>query len=432
MPRQYPEDLARHVNSQLRAKKTIPPAFGVLRVLFEVLYFASLKSEEAEKITCRIAYVDRSNPDPDPPERIVKDRWQPFALDQDVSFTVRNLVKLSKAVDPWVSTLAVDTDSNGELRIWGLIDQSVHYSTFAISETDSGPELPGIFQAVIQGVGDIAAYKSYVFLGSLRQDTLITRQLGVLQGGPIYKKLLPNIKRLQKLVAKDVGRTQYSLRGHWNESLEDSWLSALCRILIGIRHYGHGGAILISHSGVALKPKYSLRYTRLAESLVRRGILLVRHTNSRDVIFTEFLDEDADHLPLDLYLDESVGAAELKDTQNEITGCIRFIGSLSRVDGLIWMKHDLSVQGFGVEITSKKEPKNVFHSLNTTGTRVKKIDINHYGTRHRSMIRHCAKNPRSVGFVISQDGDVRAITRVGGKVVLWDDVSLHYSGGRNL
>ena len=40
------------------------------------------------------------------------------------------------------------------------------------------------------------------------------------------------------------------------------------------------------------------------------------------------------------------------------------------------------------------------------------------------MMRYCAKFPNSVGFVISQDGDVRAITKVGERLVLWDNVRL--------
>ncbi len=40
------------------------------------------------------------------------------------------------------------------------------------------------------------------------------------------------------------------------------------------------------------------------------------------------------------------------------------------------------------------------------------------------MIRQCARDPESVGFVISQDGDVRAITRVGNAVLMWDNIRL--------
>ncbi len=166
MAAKYPKDLAAHVHSQLNTTKATP-AVGVLATLFETLYFASLKSEESERIACRIAFLDRSNLDPKPPERIPQDRWSHFALSGPIPFNVRNLVKLSKAVDPWASTLAVDTDSDGKLQIWGLIDQSVHYNTYVMKETDTGVEIPGIFQAVIEGLGDVAVYRRYVLLGAL-------------------------------------------------------------------------------------------------------------------------------------------------------------------------------------------------------------------------------------------------------------------------
>jgi hypothetical protein len=95
------------------------------------------------------------------------------------------------------------------------------------------------------------------------------------------------------------------------------------------------------------------------------------------------------------------------------------------VDGLILLKHDLTLVGFGVEITSKTEPKHVSSGENSAGTKGRPIDLNHYGTRHRSMMRYCSADHDSLGFVVSQDGDVRAITDVGGTIVMWDEVRLH-------
>lgn len=129
MPASFPEDLAHHVHGQLVYRKQSPPSEKVLKKLFETLYFASLRTEETQPISCRVAFIDRKRPDPDPPKRMPADRWQFFTLADDLPLNVRNLVKLSSAVDPWGSTLAVDTNSQGKLRIWGLIDQSVHHST---------------------------------------------------------------------------------------------------------------------------------------------------------------------------------------------------------------------------------------------------------------------------------------------------------------
>ncbi|MGA3035067.1 MAG: putative sensor domain DACNV-containing protein, partial [Terracidiphilus sp.] len=306
MSESYPKDLASHVQSALTANRKRAPALAALVNLFEVLYFASLKTEEGQGISCRVAFINRKRPDPNPPKRIVADRWQYFAFESEIPCSVRNLVKLSKAADSWVSTIAVDQGSDGRLAIWGLIDQSVHYSTAVMNETQSWGQMPGLFQAAIQGTGEIGIYDGYTFLGSLRQGALVTRESGVLQHGPIREKLLPAIHAFRDRVATNVGKSAYDIRAHWDGSLEHHWISTLSRILIGIRRYGHGGALLLTDEAGGLRVKYPLSYTRLSDALVRQGALLVRHTNYSDSLMEEFLDKRSRTVPTDLYLDESV------------------------------------------------------------------------------------------------------------------------------
>jgi hypothetical protein len=425
MSESYPTDLALHIRSVFNARHKKSPALDVLVRLLEILYFASLKSEEGQSISCRIALISRERPDPRPPQRIVADRWQHFFFDSEISFSVRNLVKLSKATDPWVSTIAVDQNAEGQLFIWGLIDQSVHYSKAVMNETDTWGQMPGVFQAVVQGIGEIGVYDGYTFLGSLRQGNLVKREIGVLQHGPIRHKLLTPISAFREQVASSVGQPMYQARGHWDVSFEHKWISTLSRILIGIRRYGHGGALLLSDRNAGLKAKYPLRYARLANALLRQGILQVQHTSYSDELMETFVEGRADTLPTGLYLDESVASSELTDTQDEITGCVRFLSSLSRVDGLVWLKLDLTLQGFGVEITTKRDPDAIFGTNNASAGALKEIEMSQFGTRHRSMMRHCAVSPDSIGFVVSQDGDVRAIANVEGKIVLWENIRLY-------
>jgi hypothetical protein len=158
--------------------------------------------------------------------------------------------------------------------------------------------------------------------------------------------------------------------------------------------------------------------------LFRSGVLSIERTAPSDTIRTEYLDKDRDEIPIDLYLNESVDGTELNDTNDELTGCVRFLASLSRVDGLIWLDFNLHLGVFGVEIIVREDPSKAVVARNPLGTKVRKLNLNHYGTRHRSMLRYCAANPDSVGFVVSQDGDVRAITHSNGRVVLWENVRI--------
>jgi hypothetical protein len=84
----------------------------------------------------------------------------------------------------------------------------------------------------------------------------------------------------------------------------------------------------------------------------------------------------------------------------------------------------LRLKAFGVEITVPDEPRRAVIAQNSQATKTKTLKLNEYGTRHRSMLRYCAANPNSVGFVVSQDGDVRAITHTTDRVVLWDNVRI--------
>jgi hypothetical protein len=86
----------------------------------------------------------------------------------------------------------------------------------------------------------------------------------------------------------------------------------------------------------------------------------------------------------------------------------------------------VEVQGFGVEITVAEEPSEVYFAIDAFGLEatLKKIDYQQYGTRHRSMMRYCAKFPASVGFVISQDGDVRVMTDINGRLLVWENLQL--------
>ena len=70
MSANFPADLANHVRAQLTGRKENLPSVEVLNRLFETLYFTSLKREETQPISCRVAFINSTRPDPHPPERL--------------------------------------------------------------------------------------------------------------------------------------------------------------------------------------------------------------------------------------------------------------------------------------------------------------------------------------------------------------------------
>lgn len=154
-----------------RTRRADIPTMDVLTELFDLLFFASIKTEEARPVSVRVFYVDPQDPDPAAPPRIRIDRWRIFRLSQPVPLTVANLVKLAKAADPWASGLAVFHHNGGGLFVWGMVDQVVHISMALVQENSGSYPPPGIFHAMINGAADISVFKQNSFIARLSQDT---------------------------------------------------------------------------------------------------------------------------------------------------------------------------------------------------------------------------------------------------------------------
>ncbi len=418
-------DLAKAVKQHLRRKQATSPSVTVLTQFFEVIYLASLKTEEGRPLQLRIAMVDPGNRDPNRPPAPRPSRWQFIEMKNRLPLTVANLVKLAKAADPWSSCLAAYFDSNSEFYIWGMVDQTVHFNTMLVRERESGYAQPGLFNVLSSGPADLTVYREHSFVARLAQDRLLRRQNNVFWDGPIADRLSLGVKNYVNAVLKPFPKKEWDdiSQGY----IADRWISTLCRILISIQRYGHGGALLVTTSNSALDIKYPIDYPRLPRALVNLGVSLVRARRARWEILHKYLRGNKSRVPSGWYLEESIFDAHGLDLQDEITGSVRFIASLSCVDGLILSGPDLSIRGFGVEIRPKQEINALYMSFSPVPApkSLKKIDPNHYGTRHRSMMRYCMAHPQSVGFVVSQDGEIRAITRVGKRLIMWENLQVY-------
>jgi hypothetical protein len=423
-----PLDLARIVHTDLIRLRQEHPPLSVLSELFQTLYWASLKTEESQPVRCHIVYLNPDKPDPKPPRRIRKDRWICVPFGEQIPFTVPNLVKIARASDPRTSSFAVYRDKNNHLYIWGLVDQGNRYYEYVNFDADGSFERPGSFQVSIVGIGHLIAYRGFERIAELAIDSLITQSYDVLRLGPIKAFLQPGMNRFVDSIADIVGPEVFQDRDHWRASFQDDWIATLCRLLLRIRNHRHGGALLItqdnSHQGLDLK--YKVTYDRLRLAVEHQALHTIQKTYAEDIIYDLMEDQDLETIPLDLYIAESFEADDLKDSTSELDGCIWFVSLLSRVDGLVLMNPDLEVQGFGVEILESEPPARVLHATTATATprSLRAVDYYRFGTRHRSMMRYCFHYPDSIGFIISQDGDVRAVTRVGGDLVMWENIRL--------
>lgn len=419
-------DLAKEIQLHFKRRRLRPPRRLVLESLLEAAYLASLKTEEGDSLQMRLVLVDPENPDPDPPPRPRSDRWSITRLSTPLALTVPNLVKLARAADPWCSSLAVFYRPDNSLFIWGLVDQTVHFNTMLVREVDSGYAQPGLLQVVATGTADLTIYREFAFVARLAQDRLLSSQNDVFESGPIRNRLSEGMKLFYEGVLRGA-EDPSQIDGDDLAYEGETWIGTLCRLLISIQRYRHGGALLIAKSKADLDVKYALEYSRLSVALTNLALARTMQERTSDYIREEHLDKRTHSLPVDLYLDEAIAGSAVDDLLKEITGCVRFISSLSCIDGAILSTPDLKIRGFGVEILTRQDPRSVYLSRDPQPrpSTVRPVDPNHYGMRHRSMMRYCYSHPGSVGFVVSQDSEIRAMSRVGNRLLMWENLQVH-------
>lgn len=402
------------------------PQEAVIAELLETLFLVSLETEEGEPITLHIAYLDPAKPDPSPPPHPPPNRWSCVKLVNRVPLTVPALAKLAKASDPRTSSFAVFASSDS-LFVWGLIDQGNHYHEFVNFNTDTGPERPGWFQVSVSGLGRLNASIGYVTVAEVRVNSVLTQSVDALRAGPLRERLQPGIDDYLHGIKT---KLETELRPRFEEGrryFQEIWIETLCRLLLRAQNYRHGGALLIAggKTWVDLDVKYAVGYDRLSRAMVAKGIHEVEEFAASDEIMT-LMDEDEQSLPTGLYVDEWVSRDEVEGRRSEIDSAIWFISLLTRVDGLVLLDNQLGVHGFGVEIRTPVEPPNLYLAPGPRATEksLRRVDPLHYGTRHRSMMRFCSAHAGTIGLVISQDGHVRAVTMVGSKLVMWENLRL--------
>ena len=404
-PTQYPHHLAKLVASRLRADRGQSPPETVLTRLLETLYFASLKTYEGRPVLCTVDYVDPQGEDAEPPSRGPANRWTYARFDPPLAFDTRTLGKLGRAADPTVASLAVFHDAKNRLFVWAMVDQEPRYGD-EISLDPAPVERPGLVRATIRGAGNVVVYSKSSLVGSLVENALVQEHPNVLWAGPVHD-ILRN--HLETALAQRSPQAQDSDPA-WHRELLVRWINSVCRILVEVQHYRQGGGlVIVPHDPLGdARANYPLRYDRLLEALVH---LVQTH------FFHRHLNGGA----------ESAGlSGELSSRKSEVLGAIRFIASLCCTDGVVLLDKTLAVLGFGAELRALSPLGDVFVASDTAATPagLRRADLTPFGTRHRAVIRYCDAHPGSLGLVVSRDGDIQAMTRIGQRLIVWESIDV--------
>jgi hypothetical protein len=208
------------------------------------------------------------------------------------------------------------------------------------------------------------------------------------------------------------------------------WMGSISRILLNIRRYLHGGAILIlpNPSPADLAVKYPIHYASLDMALLENAVCFFADSYCCEQIQQAAMKEQPDsetvRVPSRPHYIHQLLEELNKKSLAEIAGCVGFIAALSCIDGLIVLDGDLVVHSFGTIITVEDKIDDFFIAGDSLATPslLRKQDPKVYGPRHQSMMRFCSKYPDSLGYVISEDGYIRAMTKIDGHLVMWENI----------
>lgn len=407
------------VHGRLRTLASHPPTRQVVSAIARVVYYSSFATEEGRFVRANVTFANSTKPDPRPPS-LLRANYPTFSrLATPVPLTVRNLVKLARAIDPWSSSIAVYGPTPSRIEVWGMVDQLVGQSVSLYRETEGGFVNPGCLTIVTDTVGGLSAFHGTVFLGSIRAAEVVVAENDALLSPHVAVRIVPQIAPIARAMATVLGVRVTDMR----QRLFDEWSTTVARLCIGLRRLGTGGSLLITPTPDVklLKIGYELEYSRLGDAMVLK-VLDEAYTREARKVYSR---PNEALVPRDAAWEALVAEVDETDRREELAGAVKAATSLASVDGLLLLTPSLSVKGFGVKIQNAPVLNRVFDGASLMpGRKPREVDISRFGTRHTSMLRYCSADATAIGVVVSQDGQVRVMATHGRKVVLWDSVKL--------
>lgn len=391
------------------------PTEDEIRAACDVLYSSSLLKEEGRSVRARVilAPPDAFSPTAGPPDGIHAVRFTTRH-----AFTANEIKRLSPAASFFHSVVAIWPDRDRGFRIWGVLNTGPRWMNLvAGGRKPLGTTIPHPIIHV-RDPGWLLFYQGYQLLAEWRGREFHGPRLDVFQSRLLSERFADLRRGLIAELAEDclpatLGTDEYAELSHLIS------LQFVKRIINLVRTSGHGGSMVLLPEGeegaeVATRwidSKYSaapdeagMRFRFLLQSIIRRVGQLSPESASVEQAWHIFRNSND---------------PELDRLEEAFFELARFFSDLMQVDGALVLDHRLQVLGFGGEIRVDRNVFQVGQAHDLDGTRLTDWNVQADGTRHRAVYRLCSVEPRVIGFVISQDSNVRLIANVNDMVIFW-------------
>jgi len=368
--------------NQLTMAQAVPTAVD-LKALLETVFLASLQQEERRAIQVRVVFF------PDTTTISLKQAAQrleslPFA--QPIPLSVESLRKLAPAFDQNIATL-VATRSAGTSG-YDLIGAILYGRIASLLDNDlsSRPRPPALTLSTRVPGSVVISYGDSV-VGRFDKGQFLIAKPGPMSSYPFINQIL------QVLGAHELYKRYEN--GYWflyRGCLERIYASAAAR--------GHGGTVI-------WVPDKRLDE---ANTYFQTGRELADSPAGEDLIGIVLEEENSGE-----------GGELIARYKRRLSEYLDLVAQLSCVDGALVLDEHLRPLRFATHLAAPKWTGEVFEGTHQSIPPTQKIELTRFGTRHNSAIGFVGSCPGTIGFVISEDGPVRAILRVDEAIWLWPD-----------
>ncbi len=328
-----------------------------------VLLYASTMREEGRYSSFRVCFLD--------PESEFLEPYiyaHTVLFNEPILFDTREIHRLAPAISADNSYMILKV-KNRQIYIMGLVVGYTTWERIISGEITNGIRMPKIPNLMVKGPGEIQACLGEPPLVSLQWGNVVHHRTDIFTSTYIAE------------VLRDGSSVS-----------ENHRIMFLSRILKNVLQLGHGGHIYI------VPDKYQPgNYSRIKYNL------------SINFMFSK----------------DKSGTVNKKMDKDVITYA-DLISRFTSVDGAVVLSKNFDLIGFGAETLldspDNAEPDMCF--INHDGEVDDTKRYNDNGMRHRACYMFCNAIEGAVAIIVSHDGFIKVCTKIDGKVVVYDNVSL--------
>ena len=369
-------------------QKPLPNTKDV-RAIIEAAFWSSLKQEEGRPINFALALLSKSIL----VEQEEVARNQILRFDQSLPLTVESITKLASAFDPKTSALiaAPINDQRNEYELWGAIIYVPQRHEF-IQSTVSMVGLTNLSRPDALLVSAVASGSLLISRGEVQIGRFVSGEF--IRAVPTPFNYLAMGDYIVSLIKEDEGyKDNLNYRNKYENALEYLLAEASAR--------GHGGIIIVvpEKEVEGCKQQFTPNYTFCGDL---RLDYLIRKIAQPDLSLSEY----------QMY-------------KNCCAERLDLLAQFSCIDGALVLSSRLEVISFGAKLDAPDWVGNVIVGPDGFGGRGEIFDFSRLGTRHASSIKFIGACPGALGFVLSEDGPIRGLTRRDDRTILcWPDCRL--------